>query len=341
MKKSVYLPKIAALLAAVCLLSGCQKTEESAVVTAESHPSAQVQENEKESHVPSDTVGISFVDALGYEVHLESWERVVSLYGSFAEAWTLAGGSLVGVTDDAVKEREMVLPEDVIFLGGNKEPNLEEVIASAPDFLILSADAPGQVKLHDALMQAKVAHAYFRVDTFADYQNMMELFCEMTNRSDLYQKHVDGIAKEIEHIKSLVAGQKQPTVLYLRAFSTGVKAKADDNQTGVMLKELGANNIAAQSPSLLEELSMEEVIAQDPDFILMTVMGADTQKGLDYMKAHVENNPAWSELSAVKNGRYILLPKDLFHYKPNARWGESYAYLAKILYPELATQIDA
>ena len=28
--------------------------------------------------------------------------RVVSLYGSFAEAWILAGGQLVGVTEDAV-----------------------------------------------------------------------------------------------------------------------------------------------------------------------------------------------------------------------------------------------
>ena len=39
-------------------------------------------------------------------------------------------------------------------------------------------------------------------------------------------------------------------------------------------------------------------------------------------------------LTAVKQDRLILLPKELFHYKPNARWGESYAYLAKILYPQ-------
>ena len=31
----------------------------------------------------------------------------------------------------------------------------------------------------------------------------------------------------------------------------------------------------------------------------------------------------------------IVLPKDLFHYKPNNRWGESYQYLGEILYPEL------
>ena len=34
-------------------------------------------------------------------------------------------------------------------------------------------------------------------------------------------------------------------------------------------------------------------------------------------------------------GRYVILPGELFHYKPNKRWGESYEYLADILYPEI------
>ena len=46
-------------------------------------------------------------------------------------------------------------------------------------------------------------------------------------------------------------------------------------------------------------------------------------------------NPAWQSLSAVQNGRYVILPGELFHYKPNKRWGESYEYLADILYPEI------
>ena len=58
----------------------------------------------------------------------------------------------------------------------------------------------------------------------------------------------------------------------------------------------------------------------------------------EYLKENFENNPAFSSLKAVKNSNYILLPKDLFHYKPNNRWDESYEYLAKILYPEVFGQ---
>ena len=64
-----------------------------------------------------------------------------------------------------------------------------------------------------------------------------------------------------------------------------------------------------------------------PDYIFVSTMGsADAAKA--YMLEAVESNPAWAELSAVKNGRYIFLPKELFHYKPLNRWDESYAYLA-------------
>ena len=39
------------------------------------------------------------------------------------------------------------------------------------------------------------------------------------------------------------------------------------------------------------------------------------------------------QLVSSENDRFVVLPKELFHYKPNARWGESYEYVAKILYP--------
>ena len=90
----------------------------------------------------------------------------------------------------------------------------------------------------------------------------------------------------------------------------------------------------------MEEISLEEIIAADPDFIFITVMGARVDDALTYMQTHFESNPAWASLSAVRSGRCVVLPKELFHYKPNARWGESYAYLAKILYPGCCDEID-
>ena len=77
------------------------------------------------------------------------------------------------------------------------------------------------------------------------------------------------------------------------------------------MNELCAHNIADDNEGLLEDLSLESVIEADPDYILVMTMGSE-KNAKTYMAENIENTPAWSELSAVKNGRYIYLPKDLF-----------------------------
>ena len=78
-------------------------------------------------------------------------------------------------------------------------------------------------------------------------------------------------------------------------------------------------------------MSIEKIIEQNPDFIFFVTMGASEEKALQSMQSALEDNPAFSSLSAVKNKRYMQLPKALFHLKPNNRWGESYEFLADIL----------
>ena len=260
---------------------------------------------------------------------------MVAAYSSFAESWLLAGGELCGVTQDALEERDLGLPEDTAVVGTVKEPNAEEIIALEPDLVILAQDIAAQTEVKDVLENAGLACALFQVDTFEDYAFMMEQFTAITGREDLYQQNVTQVGEQIEQARATAAqGDSQPQVLLIRAFSSGIKAKTDDELAGAILKDLGAHNIADDHPSMLEDLSMEEVIAADPDYIFVTTMG-DEQKALDYLNGLIGENPAWSELSAVKEDRYVVLPKDLFHYKPNNRWGESYQYLGEILYPEL------
>lgn len=324
-------PILPLLLSMILLFSACtaapsgegsSQASESSLLSSES-ASSQV-----------DTA-IGITDSQGASITLTTREpRVVSLYGSYAQAWLLAGGTLCGVTEDAVNERDLGLPQDVTVVGSVKEPNVEEVIALEPDLVILSSDIANQVDLKDTLENAGLTCAYYRVDTFEDYAFLMEQFCAVTGRDDLYQENVTQVGQQIDQVKEAAAAQEsQPNVLLMRAFSTGIKAKTDDELAGVILKELGTHNIADDHPSMLEDLSLEEVISADPDYIFVTTMG-DEQKALDYLDSLIQENPAWSQLSAVKEGRYMVLPKDLFHYKPNNLWGESYEYLAEILYPE-------
>ena len=275
----------------------------------------------------------TITDTNGDTVQLPDAPRVACLYGSYCEAWLLAGGQLCGVTEDAVEERALDVGEAKV-VGTVKEPNAEEIIALEPDLVILSLDIAAQQDMVDVLKNAGLPCLSYRVDTFGDYAAMMEQFCGATGRPDLYEEHVTRVEQQIAGARETYAfGEDGPSVLLIRAFATGIKAKTDDELAGAILKDLGCKNIADEHPSMLEDLSLEEAIAADPDFIFVTTMG-DEAKALGYLDSLIDGNPAWSGLTAVKEGRYVVLPKDLFHYKPNNRWGDSYEYLGKILQGE-------
>lgn len=276
----------------------------------------------------------SFVDSLNKTVNLKYRpQRVISLVGSYAETWILAGGDLIGVTDDVISERKMDIPNGTTIVGTIKDPNLEEIIALSPDFVMLSPDIESHVKISETLKKVNITYAFFKVEHFEDYLHMLKICTDITGNKELYEKNGLVVQEYIEDILAKVEKLSNHEILFLRAFSSGVKAKNDDNIACRILRELGSVNIASKHKSILEDLSMEEIIEEDPDFIFIVTMG-DSEKALKALKDGIQKNPAWSELSAVKNERCIVLPKELFHYKPNARWGESYEYIAKILYPE-------
>lgn len=274
----------------------------------------------------------TFTDSLGREVEVTSYEKTAVFSGSLAEIWTLAGGEIYGVTDDAFDEaHSLALSDEVKVYGDVKNPSLEQIIADGVDFVILSSTISGQLKLEDALESVGITAAYFDVEHFADYLKMLKICTDITGRSDLYAEHGEAVGDKIEEALALAEEAQSPSILLLRAYSTGIKAKGSDNMTGQMLAELGAVNIADIEDSLLEELSLEAIVRADPDFVFITTMG-DEAAAIAQYESELDSNPAWQSLTAVKEGRVHILPKELYHYKPNDRWAEAYENLAEILY---------
>lgn len=275
---------------------------------------------------------IKFTDDLGHEVLTNNIKNVAAASGSFAQIWLLAGGTLAGVTQDAL-DKDFINADTVIDIGALHEPSLERIIELNPDLLILSADIPAHVKLYDSLNAVGIAVTYFSVENFEDYLNMLKICSDITGRNDLYEENGVSLKDRIEEIILQTAGKPSPKILLLRAGSGKVTVRNSDTMAGAMLKDFGCVNIADNETSLLDNLSMEVIIAQDPDFIFATSMG-DEENAQKALQDTLLSNPAWANLSAVKNGRYVLLNKDLFHQKPNNRWAQAYEILWGILYGE-------
>ena len=280
----------------------------------------------------------TFTDDLGRKVTVKSHKRVVACMGSFADAWQLAGGTLVGASDDAFGHYA-VDSSKVSGVGRSTSLNLESIIALKPDFVIMTGISDGkhatgvsQADAESALKEAGVPVAFFKVTTFADYKRMMGTFCAITGRDDLYKKNVTKVGEKIKSAVSRYSvASKSPSVLVVSAFSKGLVVQNSSGMAGAIVKDLGAVNVADEHPSLLSDFSLEAAVEANPDYVLVLAASDDTATAQKYYDQVVGSNSAWQGMDAVKEGRVTMLDAAHFLYKPNADWAESYVLAGKAL----------
>lgn len=291
------------------------------------------------AEVPAETVpAVCFMDDTGTVVDVpKKPEKVAVLLSSLADLWITAGGKVDITVGESIErgfaEEGVILVDD----GAGKTIDLEGLIAAEPDFVLYASDIAGQLECADALKAAGIPAAGFAVETFSDYLNLLKICTDILGTPENFEIYGVQLEAKVNDLISLARNQEnQPNILFVRAGSTAkvTKAKTAENHFAcVMLKELGTFNIAEAAPVLLDGLSMEEILLADPDVMLYTTMG-DESAGVAYMESLMADS-VWQSLTAVKEGKVYQLPKDLFQYKPNARWDEAYAYLIELLYGDI------
>ena len=279
---------------------------------------------------------VTFTDDLGRTVCVARPQRVAAMIGSFADIWCLAGGhkTLAAAANDAWTSFALDLGEEVVNLGAIKEPNVERLFESDPDLILASSNTAADVELLDTFEQAGIPVAYFKVASFPEYLNMLEICTRLTGQAERFMQYGRAVEEQVEAARAQADGSC-PRVLYVRATGSSCKVKnSRDSVLGEMLSDLECVNIADSENSLLEELSLETILMQDPDYIFMVLQGADSTAAEQVLQQTLLSNPAWQTLTAVKEGRCYMMDDHLYNLKPNARWGEAYEKLANILYPD-------
>lgn len=280
-----------------------------------------------------EVTGRYFTDDLGRTVVVDQPERVACLLGSFADVWYHAGGTIIAAPDDAWVDFVLPMPEDAVNLGNTKDLSLEALLAAEPDFVIGSVNTPEHLQWKDTLEAAGIPVAYFDVSDFEDYLRMLEICTAITDRMDVYVTRGLSLQRQIDECIARAAERgTSPRVLYLRASATSIRAKNSKGSVlGEMLADLGCINIADTDDTLLENLSVEHILMQDPEFIFIVRLGDDEEAARENAYQFLRDNPALESLTAVKNNRVIFLDKRMYNMKPNNLWAEAYLQLEDIL----------
>jgi iron complex transport system substrate-binding protein len=278
----------------------------------------------------------TIVDDAGREVPVRSAVKQVFPAGPPAAilVYTLAPELLLGwPRANRAEECTYMLPdicrrpEVGRITGRGNTANLEVVLALKPDFIL---DVGSTAETYASLArrtqeQTGIPYALFDgrfSKTAATYRKLGRLIGRERAGDDL----ADYADRTISTITQRIANVERPRVYYARGprgLTTGLGGSIN-----VETIELLARNVAGEYKGGLANVSIEQVLVWNPD-VIVTI---DQE-----FAATVRNDPAWSSLKAVRDGRVHLSPKMPFgwvDFPPSVNRLIGLWWLAKILYPE-------
>jgi iron complex transport system substrate-binding protein len=221
-------------------------------------------------------------------------------------------------------------PEVGRLTGRGNTANLESLIALKPDLILdVGSTSATFVSLAERVQQ-QTGIPYALLDgrfdaAAATYRKLGELIGRQ-NDAEKLARYADDTVKTTTGRIETVAASARPRVYYARAprgLSTGLGGSIN-----VETIEMLAQNVAGGTQGGLANVSIEQVLLWNPD-VIITI---DQE-----FAASVRNDPAWSSVKAVRDGRVHLSPKMPFgwvDFPPSVNRLIGLWWLAKILYPD-------
>jgi len=268
----------------------------------------------------------TFTDEVGRKVELPGPpQRFISVAPSVTEILFALGlgEKVVGVSTYCNYPPEALKKEKV---GGYITPSLEKIIALRPDLVIGTAD--GNLKSFVNKLSGLGIPVYIsNPRSVPGVITSIRHIGEVTFSQSAAQKVVDSMKRKMETIREKVQGRRRPRVLHVLAYdpliSSGKGTFVDD-----LIRFVGGINIAEGSQGKHPRFSMEEVIAQDPEVIILSSM-----KSKDPLTDQRQWWDRWKEISAVRFGRIYAIDSDLI-LRPSPRIVYGLEEVARAIHPE-------
>jgi iron complex transport system substrate-binding protein len=273
---------------------------------------------------------VSVVDDAGRTVEIaKTPQRIISLAPSNTEILFALGlgDKVVGVTDFCDYPEEAKAIEKV----GGIEPNMEKIVALKPDLVLAIGGSPAQVE--KATEMEKLGLAVLVLEP-ADIEGIManiELVGKATGAEKEASELVAEMRKRLNNITAKTKGAKSKPKVFFELDATD-PSKPYTPGPGSFIDALitlaGGSNIGASAKMQWAQLSTEEIIAQDPEVIVL----GDANYGVT--AEMVKARPGWSVITAVKNGAIYPID-DVLISRPGPRIIDGLEALARIIHPEL------
>lgn len=281
--------------------------------------------------------------------YTEKPEKIVTLTLNSAEIIAALGeaDSIVGIAQNN-NSVEDVLPEYYDLLKdkpfpealNSGIPTLEGLLGIGPDLVVANSyyfNVPAFGTMEDYQSNgvkfyvtegSYISNATIE-NTYNDIRNLGEIF----GKQDIAESLIADMQERVEAVQSKVEGQDPVRIMLFDSISEDAYSVAGGSGLAQNLVELaGGENVFADVDDQFPSVSIEEIIARDPEVIVVHNYSADpedAQSKIDFLK----NSEELANVSAVKNDRIIVLT--LFAVNPGLQNVDAVEQMAAAMYPDL------
>jgi len=330
---------IAVLLAIMFAVYGCAQSGESSITasgpttteftTADSTKaeSASVKSATEESTAETKTSAISVTDMMGRQITLDApAERIVVLTAADCEILYAvgAGDTLVGRGEYCNYPEEVL---NVPSVQSGAETNVEQIIALRPQVVIMSIMAQSKEQVA-TLEDAGIKVVAVNAQDIEGVYTAIKLIGKITGKDAEAENIVAKMKGTFSELSQKAVGDESKTIYFeVSPLEYGLWTAGSGTFMNELADMLGLTNVFADVQGW-GEISQEQVIERDPDYIVTTAM--DLGGGLSPVD-EILGRKGWEKMKAVANKNILNVDTDKIS-RPGPRLAEAFSEMYNFIY---------
>jgi len=245
--------------------------------------------------------------------------RIVSLNPATTEILFAigAGPRLVGRSQyDVFPDSAKLVPS----VGAALRPNIESVLATHPDLVVLYASQDNRPAV-DRLRQAGIQTVAFKNDSIAQFDRDTRLLGRATGDSARAAAVADSVMATLARVRAATAQLPHPTV-FIHAWDRPIIAIGGGSFLSELIDIAGARNLYADIPAPSATVTLEDVVKRNPDYVLASPVSAPKMRASE----------SWNAVPAIRAGRLLVYDTVLVG-RPSVLLGAAARSLANLIHP--------
>ncbi|ULX55797.1 cobalamin-binding protein [Cupriavidus taiwanensis] len=251
---------------------------------------------------------VSAIDDAGQTVTLaQPARRVVSLAPHVTEMLFAAGGGdrIVGTVNYSDYPPQA---RAITRVGDNKALDLERIAALKPDLIVVWRHGNAQ-KQADRLRALGIPMFYSEPRRLATIPDNIEKLGTLLGTEATARRAADGFRQQVETLRKTYAARPPVTVFY-QVWQQPLMTLNGQHLVSDMLALCGGRNLFAAETPLVPTVSVEAVIAGNPEAMVTAGMGATRS---DQPLPDFEMWRRWKQVTAVARNNLFVIDGDLLN----------------------------